>query len=161
EGNPAWTALGAPLDDTTAEAQGGVVGTYGGAAITLATRTNTIAAETELDLVTNTPTFDSSSRAFAAFIMHCYAGTAETIKARLYMGGVEVAESAYLLATADRNWVVLKDTAVLSGEQVVKGSVYNYDAGDARTLVVICQGNADESPDHLQSAEIVVGSFKN
>lgn len=88
-------------------------------------RPYTMDPEQTLDIATKTLTYDVASMAVAVGICACAATTANTIKLRLLMEGVQVAESAYV-ATATVN-IVLVATRAMDGEQECKLQMHNYD----------------------------------
>jgi len=108
-------------------------------------------------LASITETFDTSSFAVAAAFLHGRCDIANNaFKARLYMGGTQVAESGYLRKTSE-GWsaIMLKGTRALSGSQTVKLTVYNYGA----TGLVLYIGYTDVQG-HQAMSGVVVGSVK-
>lgn len=118
-------APGALAEDTSGDAKTGVVGdTVGGY------YKNQVFGNTgeEYDFATVTPTFDASSLAFG--VAFAAVDSVDQAKIRLYMGGVEVAESGPCGA-----YDVYRVTGfrALSGAQIVKGSFHCYGDGISGT----------------------------
>lgn len=109
----------------------------------------------ELDLVSKVLTFAAGSRAVAVGVAHCAAVNVNSLKGRLYMAGVEVAESAYLPVVGTASLcVTLVGIAALSGSQTCKLSIYSYEV--ERYLWV--WGGKESG--HLIAAGIGIGSIK-
>ena len=111
----------------------------------------TITTETEVTLVTKTQTYDASSLAVGVAWGH-FRITANTTKVRLYMDGVQMAESAFLTLTGTN--IVLMATKVLSGEKTCSIRVYNSD-GSTRYLGIAGTNSTSKSV-----AGIAIGSIK-
>lgn len=86
----------------------------------------TVTAGADLDVATKTLLFDANSMAVAVGSVGWSVG-AGTCKLRLYMGGVQVAESGFL---ASGDLVNVVATRALSGNQVCKIALHNYDGSD-------------------------------
>lgn len=84
-----------------------------------------VAAGADSDLVSRTLAFAAISRAVAAGFINAYSQAADKFKMRLYMAGVQVAESAYMGTTGDT--IALVGTRALSGSQICKIAAHNYD----------------------------------
>lgn len=113
-----------------------------------------IAGSGELDVVTKTDTYDSDSLAVAAGCGIFMAEGTTYLKARLYMEGVQVAESGYLV-NSDHNNVELIESRALSGSEECKFTVKNYDASERDVYAY----GADGSTDHLHCT-LTIGSVK-
>ena len=111
-----------------------------------------IASHTEVDLATKTLTYAAGSRALAVGVFCGLAGASASLKLRLYMGGVQIAESAYL-TTAYKTIPILGASA-LTGSKECKVSVYNYEVA-AANLWWYASGNTIPL-----SAAIIAGSVK-
>lgn len=92
---------------------------YGAKLTTLA-----IAGGAEIVYVTKTDTFSVTSKALAGLGGYFSASDANTLKLKLYMGGVQVAETGFI---GDKTEV--QGNRSLSGSQVVEVKVKNYDGG--------------------------------
>ena len=110
-----------------------------------------VAAGSTTDLATTTNTYDASSMAVGAG--YSYLGRVDTIAGvlRLTMGGVAVADSAAITTTEN---AIVVGTRALSGEQIVKVSIYNVDELE-RTWNVHSATNGTPV-----AAGIAVGSIK-
>ncbi len=94
--------------------------------------TQAVAAGADYDMATCTPTFDASSIAVAVgSVPSNYTGPGY-IKVSVYMGGVQVTESAYY-GPAWTQGIVIGFRA-LSGAQVCKVTAHNYD-GSSRNIL--------------------------
>lgn len=113
-----------------------------------------ISAGGDLDIVSVTPTFDASSLAFGAGIFYSSCDTASKMKIRLFMGGVQVAESAYLTAPSPPEMENVSGFRALSGSQICKLTAHNYGAGTQQYRSVVDTG----AP--LETQGIAVGSVK-
>jgi hypothetical protein len=83
-----------------------------------------ILAEGDLDpFITKTDTFSATSMAVAAFGGILSFQNANYGKVRLWMGGVQVAESAYINV---ETLIALVGNRALSGSQEVKATIHNY-----------------------------------
>jgi len=93
-----------------------------------------IAAESDYGLpATATIVFSALSLAVGSAFAYIVAGTASTLKLRLYMGGVQVAESSFISAI-DTEWKIVVGTRALVGSQDVDANVHNYDVSP-RTML--------------------------
>jgi hypothetical protein len=72
-----------------------------------------------------TPIFAAGSRAVGVAIVHGVPSANNALKLRLYMGGVLVAESAFLTTVRD-NFIVVVGFAALSGAQTITANIHNY-----------------------------------
>ena len=87
----------------------------------------TLDADADLDLVDKTDTYDADSLAVASAVLAAVqAQVADEMKIRLYMDGVQVAESGFV--TAAKASYTLIATRALSGEDECKIGVHNYGA---------------------------------
>ncbi|MBU0791546.1 MAG: hypothetical protein KKC55_13830, partial [Gammaproteobacteria bacterium] len=86
-----------------------------------------VAAGGDTTIVTTTPTFDAAATAFGAAMVHGQATAVDSIKLRLIMGGVQVAESGFMLATCST--LVAAGTLSLSGLLACTATLHNYDGG--------------------------------
>lgn len=138
----------------TAEAESGTVTTwtpddYIGAQGSCARYS--VAASGDADpFITKTDTFSALSMAIAGFVGQLYGGS--DLKVRIFMGGVQVAESAGLT-----NWwgpaMTLVGHRALSGSQIVKITIHNYVAA-ARQFQYPC---GDETTSRMHAA-LIIGS---
>lgn len=117
-------------------------------------RTFAIAATSELELVYQTKTFATNSMAVGGGFALANASAGSALKLRLYMGGIQVAESAYL-ATAASDLVILVATKALSGSQNVSLRVYNYSGGSVNFISAGNLANGGYAP-----VGIIIGSIK-
>ncbi len=118
---------GTATHDIEAGAVGG--GSCTSTGYTLMEQLVSVGAGTDLDLATLTQTYAANSLAEGygyALVTAAYAG-ANIFKLRLYMGGVQVAESAYIATTAF-DMPTVNGNKALSGSNIVKISVHNYGA---------------------------------
>ena len=90
-----------------------------------------VTAGTDFDLATCTTNFAATSRAVASGATWIRQGYPNSLKVRLYMDGVQVAESEFVVLYALR---MLQGTAALSGSKIVKIAVHNYNAADVDFL---------------------------
>lgn len=88
-------------------------------------RSDNIEVGGDLTLATKTLTFASNSLTFAAGFASCTDQYGTALKLRLFMGGVQMQESAYLSGAASLNYV-LRDFKALSGSQTCYLSAHNY-----------------------------------
>jgi hypothetical protein len=98
-------------------------------------RLSTAVSFGEVTIATATETFASGSRAVAVGVLHGVANAPSYVKARLYMGGVLVAESAYLSDTTD-NLIILIGIAALVGSQSAILKIYSAGAGNLFTYTL-------------------------
>lgn len=88
-----------------------------------------VAADAELSLALKNLNFDASSIAFSAGFA-CAAGNAGNIfKLRLYMGGLQMQESAFLENQSPALTYVLRDFKALSGSQNCELKAHNSSGG--------------------------------
>lgn len=83
----------------------------------------------DVDIATLTQTYTAGSVAEAYGYILGTASGFNKLKLRLYMDGVQVAESAYIGSVNYFYLVVVNGYAALSGSKIVKIAVHNYDAG--------------------------------
>lgn len=86
-----------------------------------------IAAESDLDFVSKTDSFSTTSKAVAGAAGWWWASASDSVKARIYMDGVQVGESAYLDGSA-LTFTTVTGNYSLSGSKIVKLSFHNYSA---------------------------------
>lgn len=129
DGVTIFGVLGTLAATLTAEAQSGTKATYTPDSYSAATgykAIKDIAGESDIDpFITKTDTFTAGSKAVAAFVGNVAAETPSVLKARLWMDGVQVAESAYIAAGGGTQVALLGDRS-LSGSTIVKATVHNY-----------------------------------
>jgi len=104
-------------------------------------------------LATISPTFDALSRAVGAGFFFGHAKEGDHHKIRLYLGGVQVGESAYLVNKTCLR--VAKGQRALSGAQECKVAIHNYDATPREYGF-----HAELSGTWDKGATVVVGSVK-
>jgi hypothetical protein len=114
---------------------------------------DSVSGNSDYDLATKTLVFAAVSRAVAVGHILCRADAVNDFKLRLYMGGVQVAETAYIPASAVNRQIV--GTRALSGSQACKIALHNYD-GSSRYIFL---GGIDGSG-YPVAAAIGVGSIK-
>ncbi len=107
-----------------------------------------------VDLVSNTSIFDANSMAVAVGYVYCWCGVANAIKVRLYMDGVQVAESAYLTGSPAANIIVV-GTKALSGSKICKVTAWNYAVGSQN--IALCAAIVSGA---IIACGIGVGSIK-
>ena len=109
----------------------------------------------DYDVATTTDTYAVGSLAVAVAFIACRESTGTDFKKfRLYMDGVQVAESVYILIAG--SVLVLSATRALSGSTICKCAVHNYDStGDIHFGL----GGAMGSPVPVPAA-IGIGSVK-
>lgn len=88
-----------------------------------------VASDADFDTASLTQTYSAGCVAEAFGYMQAGAGAANYFKVRLYMDGVQKAESGYLPASYSPQMTVVNGYSALSGEKIVKTSAHNYDAG--------------------------------
>lgn len=93
-------------------------------------KTATIPAGTDEDMASNTQSFAALSRAVAVGWMTFLNVYTSSIKVRLYMGGVQVAESAFATNFSMR---IVIGTRALSGSTICKIAAHNYDGSSRRS----------------------------
>lgn len=92
-------------------------------------RTDNIGASGDLQPILLTQTYTAGSLAEAFGYILAYADTASKLKMRLFMGGTQVAESAYIATTPIFQLITLYGNAALSGSKDVLITIHNYDTG--------------------------------
>lgn len=109
------------------------------------------------DIVTLTQTYAAGAltEAYGWGIM--VAGLSNQIKLRLYMDGVQVGESAYILYSFPGR-VVVEGSKALSGSKIVKIVAHNY-SGSANFIYLFTEGTTGGAPDKGY-AGIFSGSVK-
>jgi len=115
-------------------------------------RNDAIGAGADFEFVALTQAYDASSLAVGVGVFDVETNTADTIKVRLFMDGVQVAESAFLLV--DPLLYILMATRALSGTVECKLEAHNYGGGES-TFYIMGRMNGD-----IVSAVIAVGSVK-
>ncbi len=110
-------------------------------------------AGVELTLATTTDTYNGSSRAVAVGHVYCSTTHVDKMKLRLYMGGVQVAESGYLPLAPGINFV-LTATRALSGSQECKIVNKNYHTAGAYIRMPCMEAGS------MSAAAIGIGSIK-
>lgn len=117
------------VDDTTGSTQTALVDDT--SSTNIYRLNTTVGAGLDVDLASVTPNFAANSRAVAVGIAHAMSDGA-SIKIRLYMNGVQVAESAFV--AADMVLVMVIGTAALSGAKICKIAAHNY-AGSDKAII--------------------------
>ncbi len=130
----------------------GVTGTSAG---TLYRYMPDVAAGAELDLATTTNTFASNSLCVGAGFAYCACNDSNQIKLRLYMGGVQVAESSFLAVAFTTYPIALVATKALSGSKIVKISAHNYGVATKQFHLPGGYNNTD-----IGGASVAVGNVK-
>ncbi len=114
-----------------------------------------IGANAEVDIATTTNVFNAASMAVGVgFWGNTGAQFINSLKCRLYMDGVQVAESAFLASAATTN-IILIATKALSGNKIVKTTVK--ESAGAPCLLYIGGGVPVGA---VASAGVAVGSIK-
>lgn len=112
-----------------------------------------VGAESDLDIATKTQTYDASSMAVAVGFSVASPGSVDDIKLRLYMDGVQIAESAYFTVNTYLT-IILVGTRALSGSTICKIALHNYNvAGKTNGFVTWATGEP-------YPAGIGIGSIK-
>lgn len=111
-----------------------------------------ISAGGEWEAVSITQTYATVSRASAFAVAFVKALTAEALKMRLYMGGVQMAEYGWISTSV--GWAEAESMKALAGSQICKIGIHNY-AGDAVYLEGFSDDAAKQPPIYL-----TVGSIK-
>ena len=106
----------------------------------------------EVDLAAKTLIYAANSTTLAVGVYYGYNAATNSFKLRLYMGGVQVAESGYL--PIDDTINIIKGTKSLVGSNECKLSVKNYNAGTQSLYWY------DYSATHPLTAAIIAGSVK-
>ncbi len=145
------TYLSTPAEDMTGST---IDATAAPTSLTSYKKSTSIAAGGDLDVVSNTSTYAAGDLAVAVGMAMCASDGANSVKLRLYMDGVQIAESAYLLNT-DFTLFSLAGTKALSGSKVCKLSAHNYAVG-AQTLDVLGGANLNSA----QAAGVGVAGVK-
>ena len=102
-----------------------------------------IAASGELDLSSTSNSFSANSMQVGVASCVGWEGTGNSLKLRLYMNGVSVAESGFLGATG--GVLVAVGTSAMAGVKICKATLHNYDAVSSRVFYTgpnSGQGNA-------------------
>lgn len=94
-----------------------------------------VAAGADYDLASMTQTYAAGSLAEAYGFALIWEGTASTWKLRLYMDGVQAAESGYLTSAGAFELMFVMGNAALSGSKIVKVSAHNYSGGALNLLI--------------------------
>ena len=114
-----------------------------------------LSATTEYELCTTTDTYAAGSLAVGVAFLGAREVFGDSVKYRLYMDGVQMAESGFIVVNG--SVMVLVATKALSGSTIVKGTVYNY-SGSTRTLQYgIAGGGGAPAP---CPAAVGIGSIK-
>lgn len=116
-------------------------------------RNLSIAAGDDLD-VSLTQTYAATSLAVGFAVVFGAEETQNTLKLRLVMNGVQVAESAYLTYTKV-GWTIASGTRALSGSIACISRIHNYDVG-ARNFSIFGLGGVNVDA----GLNILVGSVK-
>ncbi len=104
-------------------------------------------------LATMTPTFAADSLAVGVGCASCRGNATTTFKLRLYMGGVQVAESVYFVMSPGA-FFILVATRALSGAQEIKVEAHNYAGGSVQA------GFACQDGGGAIGGGVAVGSIK-
>lgn len=115
-----------------------------------------IPASSDFTYATLAQVYDAASMAVAAGFGASEALTVNTLKMRVYMDGVQVAESAYIPTTSPAAIVVI-GTKALSGNKTCYVAIHNYDAGSARNIITAGGASSGVS---VIGAAIGCGSIK-
>ena len=78
----------------------------------------------DLTMATKTLNFDANSLAFAVGCVNCNASSADALKLRLFMGGVQMQETGFIPDAVTRN-DLCRDFKALSGAQTCYISIHN------------------------------------
>lgn len=119
-------------------------------------RTQSVTAGNDVDLASKTLTFDANSMAVAVGFTHAAPAAANRLKLRMYMGGTQAAESAYLSTSNTETWHYVIGTRALSGSQICQLSVHCYTADTSISLY----GGFNASGYAITGTFIGVGSIK-
>ncbi len=115
-----------------------------------------VAGSSDHDIATTTDVYDANSMTVAVGVLLAKSSFVDTHKQRLYMDGVQVAESAYF-GPGDPENIVLVGTKALSGSKICKVSIHNYDVA-AKTFQYGWACN--RAGEHECNGAIGVGSIK-
>lgn len=115
-----------------------------------------IAGSGDYACATKTQSYDASSLAVAVGFVNAVATTVSTLKLRLYMDGVQVAESSYFAASATAETIILVATRALSGSKICKIDIHNY-SGTVKTVTI---PSAQDSNGQALATGIGIGSVK-
>jgi len=119
----------------------------------------TVAGTTLVDLVSLVQAYDASSMAVGVGFVNAEGDWPNSHKIRLYMGGVEVAESGFVASGGGNcSMIIVIGTRALSGSQTCKISDYNY-IGTENNLNIAGQGRTAGTNKPV-AAGIGVGSIK-
>lgn len=113
-----------------------------------------IGAGADVTGATVTPTFAAGSRAVGVAVFKGFAPNANTIKLRLYMGGVDVAESGYI--PISDSMTLVTGSMALSGAKAVEAVMHNYNASAQYPR----SGGYDEGDPAQKGFGVGVGSIK-
>ncbi len=107
----------------------------------------------DLELASKALTFNANSMAVGGAYFYGLADYSNSVKLRLYMGGVQVAESIYIPPEVDN--VVTTGTRALSGLQTCKAALHGYGV----EFQTGCKSGADSTSRNFSGA-VSVGSIK-
>ena len=114
-----------------------------------------VPAGTDQDVVSLTQIYASNSMSEAFGFVECLPQVANEFKLRLYMNGVQVAESAYLAQAVQM--ATIFGNALLSGSNIVKISLHNYSGSPQ---IIFLFNNVPQLSGQPVNAGIFAGSVK-